>query len=423
KRLLFKWLDEDETGRPAAHVVLDAALAAALASLALAAALAGLLALPPVRDLAGETGAALILVAPVIAGQALLDLFLAATRWKHRMRYDVLARSLVEPWAALAFTAAAWAAGFRETGLLIGYWAGTLAALLYAVAGARESFGGFALRRYRLPPGRLAELFRASRAATATDLAAGLFARLDLYLVGLFLGEAPAGIYNVARQVRTPIRQVRQAFDGLLTPIVARTLAVRGPAETIAAVASASRLILAVQLPICVGLAAIGVPLLLWFGPEFEQAYRPLLLLAAAEAILGAFGVSELIFLYRQPAVALRITLVTIAVNLVLGAALIGPFGIAGAALSVLAAIIVGAILRRRALGARFGARIPLRYSAGPIAAAAVSAVAAALAWRLVPDSSGAAALAATFLGYAAALKLWLMATGESLALRKFVAG
>jgi O-antigen/teichoic acid export membrane protein len=423
KRLLFKLLDEDHSGRPSAHVVLDAALAAGTASLALAAALIGLLALPPVHDLAGETGAALALVAPMIAGQALLDLFLAATRWKHRMRYDVLARSLVEPWASLAFTAAAWAAGFRETGLLVGYWAGTLAALLYAMAGVRVSFGGFALRRYRLPAGRLAFIFRGSRAATATDLVAALFARLDLYLVGLFLGEAPAGIYNVARQVRTPIRQVRQAFDGLLTPIVARTLAARGPAETVAAVATASRLILAIQLPICVGLAAIGVPLLHWFGPDFTAGYWPLVLLAAAEAILGAFGVSELIFLYREPVVALRITLVTIAVNLALGALLIGPLGITGAALAVLGAIVAGAVLRRHALAAHFGVRIPLTHNAGPIAAAIVAGGAAAVAWRVVPDPSGAAALAATFLAYGAALKLWLLATGETLALRRFTAG
>ena len=41
-----------------------------------------------------------------------------------------------------------------------------------------------------------------------------------------------------------------------------------------------------------------------------------MLLLAAAETIQGAFGVSDLIFLYRQPMAVLRITLATILVNL-----------------------------------------------------------------------------------------------------------
>jgi O-antigen/teichoic acid export membrane protein len=424
KRLLFKRLDENRSGRPAAHVLLDAAVVVGAASLGLAAAAMALLALPPIRQLAGETGFALMIVAPMIAGQALLDLFLAATRWKHRMRYDVVARSLVEPYAALAFTAAAWLAGFRETGLLVGYWAGTLAALAYAMAGTRASFGGLALRRYRLPSGAFADILRASRAATATDLVAGLFARIDLYLVGAFLGEGPAGIYSVARQMRTPIRQVRQAFDGLLTPIVAKTLAARGPAETGTAVASASRLILAIQLPMVIGLAAIGWPLLAWFGPEFVVGYWPLVLLAAAEAILGAFGVSELIFLYRQPAIALRITLASILVYVLLGTFLVGPFGLTGAALAVLAATAAGALLRRLALVARFGVRIPLRYSAGPAAAAVVSVGATALAWNAAasaPEVAAAgAALAAALLSYGAALKLWLWATGDSLALVKF---
>src|SRR4029453_13026108 len=147
------------------------------------------------------------------------------TRWKHRMRYEVVGRSLVEPYAAMAAAAAAWFAGYRETGLLISYWAGSLFALGYAIAGTRRCFGSLDLRHYRFAPGRAREILKAGGVPVSTDRISALFGRLDLYLVGLFLGEGPAGIYGVARQVRTPIRQGRQSFDGLLTPILARTLA------------------------------------------------------------------------------------------------------------------------------------------------------------------------------------------------------
>ena len=146
KRILFKLLDEDESGRPPAHIVLDAALVVGAVSLGLAALTMLVVALPPFDRLSGETGAALLIVAPMIAGQALLDLFLAATRWKHRMRYEVVGRSIVEPYAAMATAAAAWFAGFQETGLLISYWAGTLLALAYAIWGTHLSFGSLALR-------------------------------------------------------------------------------------------------------------------------------------------------------------------------------------------------------------------------------------------------------------------------------------
>ena len=423
KRILFKLLDEDRSGRPPAHIVLDAALAVGAVSLALAAVTMLAVSIPPLDRLTGETGAALLLVAPMIAAQALLDLFLAATRWKHRMRYEVMSRSIVEPYAAMAVAAAAWFAGYRETGLLISYWAGSLLALGYAIAGARRCFGSFGLRHYRFAPGRAREILGAGGVPVATDLIGALFARLDLYLVGLFLGEGPAGVYGVARQVRTPIRQVRQSFDGLLTPIIARTLAARGPVETGIAAASAARLILAIQLPMLVALALIGLPLLHWFGAEFAAGYWALLLLAAAETIQGAFGVSDLIFLYRQPRVALRITMVTILVNLAAGLALIGPFDIDGAAIAVLAATVAGAVIRRYSLRSRFGIRIPLGYSAGPVLAAA-AALAAAAGTRALAPASGllvdGVALAAALLAYAAMLKLWLLATRDSLALVKF---
>jgi len=420
KRLLFKLLDEVGGEREPAHALLDAALAVTGIGAAIAAGLMLVVALPPVHGLLGETAWPLLLAAPMIVGQALLDLFLAATRWKHRMRYEVVGRSIVEPYAATAATVAAYFAGFTETGLLLGYWAGTLFALVYAIVGMRRCFGGLGLRRYR--PARLRAILHESAVPTLSDFAGALFGRLDLYLIGLFLGESPAGIYGVARQVRTPIRQVRQSFDGLLTPIVARTLARDGAAETGQAIASASRLILTLQLALLVTLVAVGLPLLGWFGPEFAAGYWALLALALAETIQGAFGIGDLIFLYRQPWVVLRITAATTLVNLAAGVALIPWLGIDGAALSVLAAMIAGAIIRRWSLRTRFGVKVPLSYSAGPVLAAA-AAVLTVLAAKSLPASEpirDGLSVVAALIVYAAALKLWLATTGASLALVKF---
>ena len=421
KRFLFKLLEERPAERPAAHVVIDAALLVAGASLIVAAAVMLVMLLVPQGFIAENSRIGILIVAPMIAGQALIDLFLAATRWKHRMRYEVAARSIVEPYAGIAALGVAYAAGFAETGLLISYWAGTLAALAYAVAGTRRCYGTFGLLHYRAVPRDLVRIFRASAFPTSSDFINGLFARLDLYLVGIFLGEAPAGIYGMARQVRTPVRQVRQSFDGLLTPILARTLAAHGPVHTGTAAASASRLILALQLPILVSLIALGLPLLQWFGPEFAAGYAALLILAAAETIHGAFGVSDLILLYRRPALSLAVTSACIAVNLVVAWLLIDRYGLDGAAWAVLIAALAGALVRRAMLRASFGISIPVAYSAGP-AVAAIGAAAAALAAARLLDSSSpllacAASLAAGLAAYAILLKLWLRARGESLSL------
>jgi O-antigen/teichoic acid export membrane protein len=423
KRYLFKLLEE--TGdRPQGHVLLDTVLLVSAVGVLLGGAIMlAALALPR-EVLAQQTALALLLVAPTVAGQALLDLFLAVTRWKHRMRYEVVARSLVEPYAGMAVTVAAYLAGFEIVGLLIGYVAGTLAALLYAAIGTRRCFGPLGLRSYRPRAAALLGTLHTTALPTATDTVAGFFGRADLYLVGVLLGEAPAGIYAMARQLRTPIRQARQAFDSLLTPIVAKTLSADGPASTSAAIASATRMILAIQLALVLTLVTLGEATLDWFGSEFAPAYLALLLLAAAETIQGAFSVSDLLLLYLRARLALGVTVGMIAVHLLTAVPLIDAFGIDGAALSVLIAIGAGAVLRRTLLQSRFGLTAPLWHSAGPLIAAAVAAVAAIAAHSLIATHAAPpvhlGALAGVLALYWAGLWLWQRATGETLRLTGF---
>jgi O-antigen/teichoic acid export membrane protein len=427
KRILFKLLDDDAGGRPPIHIVLDAALAVLGASLALAGLIMGALALAPGAAAYGDTGWALFVLAPVIAGQALTDLFLAATRWKHRMQYEVVSRSIAEPYAAIAATLLAWLIGFRQDGLLIGYWLGTLAALTYAVWGARREFGGFRLTRWAVSRAELRAILHACAMPTLTDFASALFTRLDLYLAGLMLGQAPAGVYSMARQFRTPIRQVRQSFDGLLTPLIARTITADGPQVAGKAAASAARMILSVQLAMVVAVVAVGQPLLGWLGREFAAGYWALVLLAVAETIQGAFGVSDLILLYRRSALALGVTLVSAVVNLAAACLLIGPLGAMGAALAVLLAMVAGAIVRRQMLRRAVGVRIPLAHSAGPIISAMMAVAAGAAVEFWLPLGSDiavhGAALAAALAIYGIALWAWLAVTRESLALTGFRTG
>jgi O-antigen/teichoic acid export membrane protein len=419
KRLLFKRLEDEEgEGRPAPHILLDALLLVALVSLALGAIFALAAFAAPAGWLSGNMRFALLFLAPMIAGQALLDIVSAATRWTRKIRYEVLSRSVIEPYGALTAALAAFALDYREEGLLISYWAGTLAALLYAAIGARRCLGPFRLAAWR--PAPLLPQLRASAEATLNDAMSGLFYRVDLYLVGILLGEGPAGIYGMARQIRTPVRQVRQSFDGLLNPIIARTLAMKGAAETGAATAAAARLILAVQLPILIALVFAGVPLLAWFGPEFVLGYWALLLLAGADMIQGAFGVSDLIILYRRPRAQLAVTAANIAVNLVAGALLIAPLGVTGAAFSALIGVLAGALIRRLALRAHFGVATALHYSAGPAAAAAL---AVAAAWFLPGGAVWPVQLAAALALYLVLLRFWLTATGDTLSLDRFEAG
>lgn len=417
KKTAFQLLEDDggAAERPAAHRLIDLALLVAGTSLVLSLLVMAAALSVPAAMLAPATAAALVMLAPMAAGQALLDLFLAATRWKQAIRYEVVARSVVEPWALLAGCGLASLLGWRAEGLAIGYWCGTLAAFAYAIIGARRQFGGFRLAGYRPSAGAFARILRRSASNASTDLVNGLYMRADLYLVGILLGEAAAGLYGMARQIVAPLRQVRQSFDGLLIPLVAKGLATRGSGATSEALASATRLILILQLPYLLAVVVVGRPLLDWLGPGFAAAYGAMAILAVAETLQSAFSIGDLVFVYLRPSLGLRLTLVSIATGIAAALLLIPPFGIAGAALSVLAAHGVRAAWRSHLLRSRFDFSAAPAHQFGPVAAAALGA-----AIGVAIGSPPMLALAASLAAYSAAILLWAKAGGHSLGLAGF---
>ena len=322
KRQIFKLLDEEQAGRErAAHVWSTASCWSPLASLACAAPIMLAVALLPAPLVADNTGAALLLLAPMILGQALLDLLLAATRWTHKMRHQVWARSIIEPYAGVAAAALAWWAGFEATGLVIGYWAGRWRPSSIRFAAARACLGPFRLRAWRLHSGPAQGRWSAQTCAADDERLRQRAGRPARSLPGRPVPRRGAGRHlrhgapgphadpAGAAELRRPVDPDRLAHPH------ARP-ARPGPAR---ATASASRLILAIQLPILIALFVLGLPLLHWIGPEFAAGYWAMLMLAAAESIQGAFGVSDLIFLYRRPAALLWVTATWIAVNFAAG--------------------------------------------------------------------------------------------------------
>jgi O-antigen/teichoic acid export membrane protein len=416
KKTAFQLLEEGaQSSRPAAHRLIDLALLVAGASMALSLLVVAAALLVPPSMLAPATAAALVMLAPMAAGQALLDLFLAATRWKQAIRYEVVARSVLEPWALLAGCGLAWLVGWKAEGLAIGYGCGTLAALLYAVIAARRQFGGFRLACYRPAAGVFAQTLKRSASNASTDLANGLYMRADLYLVGILLGEAAAGLYGMARQIVAPLRQVRQSFDGLLIPLVAKRLATRGSGASSEALASATRLILILQLPYLLAIVVVGRPLLDWMGAGFGAAYAAMALLAVAETMQSAFSIGDLVFVYLRPGLGLRMTLVSIGIGVAAALLLIPPFGIAGAATAVLAAHGVRAAWRSGLLRSRFEFSAGLYHQLGPIAAASLAA-----GIGVAVGSPPLLALAASVAVYAAAILIWAKAGRHKLGLAGF---
>ena len=375
KRMIFPWLEEEAheaAPRPATHVLLDALLLAAVAGAMVAAFLVMATRLLPGAMVSDQLRLAFAILAPAVLGQITGDIALAATRWTHKMRYEVIARGLVEPCVMTGVSLAAWYLGMDQAGMLIGYWAGSLALAGFSLWSARHCLGSLRLRQWRPHPRALVQRARAMVPASGSDFLTNLAQRIDLYLVGFLLGDAAVGIYGVLRQLRTPILQVRQAFDGILTPLTARTMKADGDITTGEATAAATRVILTIQLGLVLLMAAAGDALLDLFGAHYATGYAALLAMVLAETVNGAFGVSELILYYRRPSLALKVNLTLIAIAAVAIPLLTPRYGILGASMAMLLAAVIAALLRRYWL-AGLGVRRPMLHAAIPVLAAGVA--------------------------------------------------
>jgi len=427
KKTLFDMLDrnQEEGRREPLHVVLDAVLLILAVGGSLAALVMAVAAAAPHHVLGQATATALFWLAPMIASQTLADVLFTSTRWKNTVTAEVVGRSVVEPYALVAGAALGYICGIHEHGLILGYWLGNIALDAYAISQVRRFYGGLHLRSYGFDSAALGATVTSLLPNTTTEFASGVYARLDLYLVRILLGERWAGIYAMAQQVRTPVRQVRQSFDGLLVPLVSRTLTERGTTATQNAIATVARLILAIQLPILLLLAAGGASLLELFGKGFGVAYWALLLLVLAEIINGSFGIGDLLFVYRRPARGMRITLITAGVGLVAGYLLIEAFGITGGGLSVLLAYSTQAALRRAALRAHFGSKVPLTHNAGPLLSATIAAGCVAAGNSIAPSGLWLQALigGGSVAVYAGVLWIWVKLTGQKMSIVGFSAG
>lgn len=411
KWMLFKWLDSNakEGGRPPGHVLLDSAILVACASivfslLILAIAFGS-------SEIAPNTRFVLTLLVPVVSLQALLDLMLAATRWTHVMRFDFVAKSVIQPFASIAFAGIVYLAGAGAATLALAYVAGTFLAFAYAARSAQRRLGGFALRSYRVRPGGLGRKLRDALPTTVPDVVDSLFARADIYLVTLLLGEVASGIYGVARQISMPVRQTRQAFDGMLVPLVSRTLAVKGAAGAADATMGVSRLMLLVQAPVVILLAAGAPALLSLTGQVYSDALAAVLLLAAAEWIQGAFGIGELVLVLSRPKLAVILTASCMGIAILCAFLFAPAFGITGIGLAVLVSYVARSLGRAAILRTVYSAPPPVAYWLVPAACAAagLGVVAAFYARGAVGTNLFAATAAIAGLGaYAASLGSWI---------------
>jgi O-antigen/teichoic acid export membrane protein len=197
------------------------------------------------------------------------------------------------------------------------------------------------------------------------------------------------GVFVVAAHIAVGLRKVRQVFDPIFAPVVARRAVSDHAAHLRETVAGPSRWVLSTQLPLVGVLVLSGGAILSIYGGEYRQGALWLALLALAHGANTFAGLVETLLMIERPTLNLINAAVTVAVQIAAGLLLIPRFGATGAALAMCLGFSVQGILRFVELRHVYGWSWPWRSLVKPIVAfsvAFVPAVAIRLASGLVME-------------------------------------
>lgn len=308
------------TDQPHSCVVMDAILAAFIAS---AAATALLMLFPQAMFPAGGVHGADWLLPMVIFGIAGADIALAALAYRHDIAATVRARAIVEPWTislaaaacVLVFPAAADGTRSRD-GLIIAYVISVTAGLIASLWPLYRSYG--LPPQWKPHPAQLLYVARQNIPLAAADAIEWGSRRLDIAILGLFVAPYWVGVYYVGQQVASLPQKLKTSFDPILAPVITQKLA-EGDRKAVAKqVRQVGFWVIAAQAGIALALGIPGEAVMGLVGKEFIGGTGALAFLLAAEVVAATAAVSEAALVYVARHRNLMISTLMIAVQAIL---------------------------------------------------------------------------------------------------------
>lgn len=300
-----------------------------------------------------EMVSALAVLICALPGVALYRISTSVSRGMKVMQHDIYSRGVTEPIVTTMALLIALAIGFGkfapEVAAIIGTAASGLVALVLAFRLFRHA------PQDRHPSSWLREargLLAYSASISAYQLINAVISRLDLIMLGYFIGRAPGvtlvtvGIYAAVVDTANGLRKVNQVFNPIFAPVVAGMTATGDHERAAQTYARLAQWMLWILLPLVAVMALAGGTILLIFGPSFRQGSVWLGVVALASAINAFVALGETVIMVQRPRLNLLHSSITCAVAAGGLLWLIPRFGVMGAAFGILLPYIVQGILR-----------------------------------------------------------------------------
>lgn len=188
-----------------------------------------------------------------------------------------------------------------------------------------------------------------------------LNAKVDVWMIGLYMSDAAVGIYTFAAMIAEGLYQVVVVLQNVYNPILARHLAL-GEHEAIGAIVRRGRVWTWVGMAAVAAVAVLLYPLALEIigaRPEFAESRLPFaILVGGIAAAAGYLPFGQVLLMGGRPAAHTALISLTVLANVVGNAILIPRHGLAGAAAATALSMVVSILLLRLIVRARLGVRI-----------------------------------------------------------------
>lgn len=277
---------------------------------------------------------------------ALAEMLLTATRAARKMRYEVTAKSMVEPYVLLVSSTGLFLLHYNENGLFIAYWIMNISIFIYALYGFGRIYGK-EIRQWRgFSRTKIRAMIAFSAPTAIYDLVNVLTLHINIYFLAAIVTPEALGVYGIALQIVTIVSKIRKSFDPILEPVISHSVKQSTIEHVCGELSRVSNWIFSIQAMIFTLVIFYGSDLLGMFNVTGEYATQTLLLLIAAIIVQGSFGLGELIFLYKKPAVNPILSFSVLLFHTLLCYVLSVRYGISGAAGSLLISYIIAESLR-----------------------------------------------------------------------------
>ena len=348
---------------------------------------------------------ALALVLCAMPGLALYRISTAISRGMKVMRHDIYSRGVTEPIATTLAFLLALAVGFKESSPEVAAIVGTAASGLIALALASTLFRHMPAQADVVSPlGEARSLLAYAAPISIYQLINAFIARLDLIMLGCFVGRAPGvtlatvGIYSAVIGTANGLRKVNQAFNPIFAPVVAGMTATGDHEIAAATYARLAQWMLWILLPLVAVMALAGGTILLIYGSAFQQGSVWLGIVALASATNAFVALGETVIMVQRPRLNLLHSSITCAVAAGGLLWLIPRFGAMGAAFGILLPYVVQGMLRYATLRWVFRWKDSWSDIRPPLIAAGIALVPALICRAFLGGIAGQVTSAAAFL-------------------------